>query len=78
MPRDLTNLERMAMDALHYGINWRLDGEPCWCACERKSAWKSGKKIHTRFCRTASAAYAEFEKEAAMWLGEKPKRTARA
>ena len=53
----MTELEEMALQALAKGIRWRLDDEPCWCSCERRAAWKAGKKLHTSFCVAATTAY---------------------
>jgi hypothetical protein len=48
----------MMYDALLKGIRWRLDGQPCWCECERRVAWKKGTKLHTSFCVAATEAIA--------------------
>lgn len=53
----MTDLEEHALQALGLGIKWKLDGEPCWCTCERRKAWKEGKKQHTAFCREAHAVH---------------------
>jgi hypothetical protein len=60
----MTDLEEMALQALGSGVKWRLDGEPCWCDCERRAAWQAGTKIHSKFCREASVAYSRLLDEA--------------
>lgn len=60
----MTELEEMALTALGKGIKWRLDDEPCWCSCERRAAWKAGKKQHTTFCRHAAMTYSALLDEA--------------
>ena len=57
-------LEMQALNALTKGIRWKLDDEPCWCACERRVAWRQGRKVHTPFCKEASAVYSALLDEA--------------
>jgi hypothetical protein len=66
----MSEFEREVLECLRLGIRWRLEGEPCWCTCERLTAWKRGNKLHGEHCLKASALFSLLRvKEREAYLG---------
>jgi hypothetical protein len=57
----LTLFEKEVLDCLKLGVRWRLNGQRCWCPCQRLVAWKEGHKLHGEHCLQANLIVLQLE-----------------